>query len=338
MRSPRLPLYRRSASAAALTTVIAMTALGLSAGPVQAAAPAVPAATQAASPNGPSGPNGVEWLAPAGDEPAHVTNARLPVSQRPPLPAAKDELRRDYDQPAHTTAKPRPSMQNRKAAAAACNVADFTSRTGWALVDQIKASTTDCVNTLFSLTGTDAYSAFREAQMASVAYGLRDNGVGYPGNNSTGTAQLTLYLRAGYYVQWYNPSTVGTYGPTLRTAIQSGLDSFFANSRAFEVSDANGETLAEAITLIDSSAQNARYLSVVKRMLTSYNSSYNASWWMLNAVNNVYTVLFRGHQVPAFVSRGAGRPERDRHPVQLRVQPQGSAVRRPELPDLQRRP
>ncbi|MEV6527971.1 collagenase, partial [Longispora sp. NPDC051575] len=26
------------------------------------------------------------------------------------------------------------------------------------------------------------------------------------------------------------------------------------------------------------------------------------SWWMLNAVNNVYTVLFRGHQVPAFVT------------------------------------
>ncbi|WP_020392515.1 collagenase [Kribbella catacumbae] len=193
-------------------------------------------------------------------------------------------------------------MQNRKTAAAPCNIADFTSRTGWALVDQIKASTTDCVNTLFSLTGTDAHSAFREAQMASVAYGLRDNSASYPGNNSTGTAQLTLYLRAGYYVQWYNPSTVGTYGPTLRTAIQSGLDSFFGNSRAFEVSDANGETLAEAITLIDSSEQNARYLYVVKRMLTSYNSSYNTSWWMLNAVNNVYIVLFRGHQVPEFVS------------------------------------
>lgn len=255
-----------------------------------------PTATAPALGSGPNGP------ARASDEPAHVTDARLPVNQRAPLPASKLELRRDYDEPGEKAARPRPSMQDRKAAAATCNVADFTSRTGQALVNQIKVSTTDCVNTLFSLTGTDAYSAFREAQMASVAYGLRDNGAGYPGNNSTGTAQLTLYLRAGYYVQWYDPSTVGTYGPTLRTAIRSGLDSFFGNSRAFEVSDANGETLAEAITLVDSSAQNARYLWVVKRMLTSYNSSYNASWWMLNAVNNVYTVLFRGHQVPEFVS------------------------------------
>ncbi|WP_433016773.1 M9 family metallopeptidase [Kribbella sp. CA-294648] len=300
MRSPRLPLFRRPAAATALTAAIAMTALGFSTGPSQAAkpTPAVPAAAQ----NGPSGPNGVEWLAPPGDEPAHVTDASLPASKRPPLPASKDELRRDYDEPGKATPKPRPSMQYRKTTAAACNIADFTSRTGAALVSHIKASTTDCVNTLFSLTGTNAYSAFREAQMASVAYGLRDNGTAYPGNNTTGTAQLTLYLRAGYYVQWYNPSTVGTYGPTLRTAIQSGLDSFFGNSRAFEVSDANGETLAEAITLIDSSAQNARYLSVVKRMLAGYNNSYNTSWWMVNAVNNVYTVLFRGHQVPEFVA------------------------------------
>ncbi|MFI5713675.1 M9 family metallopeptidase [Kribbella sp. NPDC051620] len=293
-RLQRLRLFRRQAPVLSLASVIALTWLGLSAGPGQAATVANPP-TVASPPTVGSGPSG-----PA-DEPAHVTDARTPVDHRPPLPASKHELRRDYDGPGKVALKPRPSMQDLKATAA-CNPADFTSRTGQALVNQIKASTTDCVNTLFNLTGTDAYAAFRETQMTTVAYALRDNGSAYPGNNSTGTAQLTLYLRAGYYVQWYNPSTVGTYGPTLRTAIQSGLDTFFANSHAFDVSDANGETLAEAITLIDSSAQNARYLSIVKRMLTGYNNSYNTSWWMLNAVNNVYTVLFRGHQVPEFVS------------------------------------
>ncbi|CCH29690.1 collagenase [Actinosynnema sp. NPDC047251] len=219
---------------------------------------------------------------------------RLPIDERAPLSASKDELRRDYGAPEQPA---RPSAR-----AAACNTADFTGKTGSALVAQIRSSTTDCVNTLFNLTGTDAYNAFREAQMTSVAYGLRDNGSAYPGNNSTGTAQLALYLRAGYYVQWYNESVVGSYGPTLRAAVQSGLDSFFANPRAFDVNDANGETLSEAVTLIDSSQQNARYLYVVKRLLNGYNASYDGSWWMLNAVNNVYTVLFRGHQVPEFVT------------------------------------
>ncbi|NED58638.1 peptidase, partial [Micromonospora aurantiaca] len=83
---------------------------------------------------------------------------------------------------------------------------------------------------------------------------------------------------------------------------QSGLDAYFGNAKSSTVSDANGEVLAEAVTLIDSAQENARYIYVVKRLLNAYNSSYDAYWWMLNAVNNVYTVLFRGHQVPAFVS------------------------------------
>ncbi|NUR92891.1 MAG: PKD domain-containing protein, partial [Nonomuraea sp.] len=237
------------------------------------------------------------------DDAPHVSKSRVDLADRAPRPAATDALRKDYDEPAATPQHARPSAKvTAKAAAAACNVSDFTSRTGSALVQQIKSSTTDCVNTLFNLTGGDAYNAFREAQMATVAYALRDNSASYPGDNSTSTAQLVLYLRAGYYVQWYHPSDVGSYGQTLATAIQSGLDAFFASSRSSTVSDANGEVLAEAVTLIDSAQQNARYLYVVKRLLDGYNSSYDASWWMLNAVNNVYTVLWRGHQVPAFVT------------------------------------
>lgn len=241
----------------------------------------------------------------------HVRKSPLPVKDRPPLAAnAEDALKSRPDKPRTSKERQRPSMkQDPKAtgspktkAAAACSPSDFTSRSGSALVQQIKASTTSCINTLFSLTGGDAYYAFRESQMVSVAYALRDNGVYYPGDNTTSTAQLVLYLRAGYYVQWYNPSTVGPYGPSLKTAIQSGLDAFFGNSRAWTVNDANGEVLAEAVTLVDSSEQNARYIYVVKRLLNSYNSSYDQYWWMLNAVNNVYTILFRGHQVPEFVS------------------------------------
>ncbi|PPA56651.1 collagenase [Micromonospora chalcea] len=231
----------------------------------------------------------------------HVSEQALPVHKRPPQPAAKDAARVDYDRPATPKRRARPSDAGSRAAAAACSTADFTSRTGAALVSQIKGSTVDCINSLFSLSGSDAYNAFREAQMASVAYAVRDGSPGYPGNPSTGMPQLVLYLRAGYYVQWYDTS-VGTYGAALQTAIRSALDAFFANPRAWDVTDANGETLAEAVTLIDSAQENARYLFVVNRLLTGFNSSYTSSWYMLNAVNNVYTVLFRGHQVPAFVS------------------------------------
>ncbi|MFF7249895.1 collagenase [Embleya sp. NPDC008237] len=278
--------------------------LGLLTQPGSAAPADGPTTSTATSTTGPPPTAGAAPSA-ATDQAPHTQGKPLPVPDRQPLSAAAtDTARRDYDNPSVAVLPARPSMaadQHAKAAAT-CAVADFASRTGSALVQQIKASTTDCVNTLFSITGSDAYWVFREAQMTTVAYALRDMAASYPGNGTTGAPQLVLFLRAGYYVHWYNPTTVGSYGPTLQNAIRSGLDTFFANAHSWDVTDANGETLAEAVTLIDSAEENARYLSVVKRLLAGYSSSYNVSRWMLIAVNNVYTVLFRGHQVPAFVT------------------------------------
>ncbi|NRQ39244.1 PKD domain-containing protein [Nonomuraea sp. NN258] len=227
----------------------------------------------------------------AADAGAHTGRDPLHPSERAPLPATKDQLKRDYDGPDQDAAPRR--------LAAAC---DVQGKTGSALVTAIKAADDACMSGLFGLTGSAARAAFQESQMVTVAYALRDNAASYPGDNSTSTGQLVLYLRAGYYVQWYNPSDVGSYGAALKSAIRAGLDAFFASSRSGTVSNANGEVLAEAVTLIDSAQENARYIYVVKRLLNAYDSTYDGLWSMLNAVNNVYTVLWRGHQVPEFVS------------------------------------
>ncbi|MFJ8039024.1 M9 family metallopeptidase [Kitasatospora sp. NPDC096147] len=231
----------------------------------------------------------------ARDRVAHAEDeAKLDLSLRAPHTAPRT-------QEAATTklkAQAAPSAQ----AAAACNTSDFTSRTGSALVTAVKGATVDCVNTLFTLKGTDANKAFREAQMVTIANALRDVAVNYPGNNTTSTAQLVLYLRAGYYVQFYDSASVGSYGTALKNAIRPALDAFYASARSGDVSDANGDILSEAVTLIDSSGENARYLYVVKRLLNNYGTSYDAYWGMKAAVNNVYTVLWRGHQMPEFVT------------------------------------
>ncbi|RKT87580.1 microbial collagenase [Saccharopolyspora antimicrobica] len=221
------------------------------------------------------------------------TTQQQSADERAPLPA--DNPSKNFGAPEF----PRPSMQ--VAPARECDPSRFTGTTGDALVGEIKAAPTDCINTLFGLSGADARGAFREEQMVTVANAYQQNAVDYPGDNSTSTAQLVLFLRAGYYVQYGDPESVGEYGPALKAAIQGALDAFFGNAKSGTVSDANGEVLAESVTLIDSSAENGRYLEVVKRLLTAYDSSYDQYWWMLNAVNNVYTVLFRGHQFPDFV-------------------------------------
>ncbi|UNK71563.1 collagenase [Microbacterium sp. H1-D42] len=233
------------------------------------------------------------------------------VAALPPISANTDALRTVAGEP--ETAPERPSMQQRtasktmgaRAAAAACTTADFAAASPSALSDLITSSTTDCVNTLFSVTGEQAADIFTESKMVAAANALRTVAQSYAGDNSTSAAQLVLFLRAGYYVQYYNSSVVPAFGTALRAAVSGALDEFFGNPRSQDVSDANGETLSEAVTLIDSAELNDRYIHVVKRLLTDYDANYDSSWWMLNAVNGTFTVLFRGHQVPAFVQQVA---------------------------------
>lgn len=302
----RTTLVRRGVGAVLPLALAGAMGVALLAQPAQAQ-PTSPSAATASTASPLSRPDASAELAPqaqqfAESDAGHQAADRLDASRIPPVSADKSPLKEAYDDHGAPEQRKADGNSSAKASAAACDPADFTGRTGADLVRQIKASSVDCVNTLFSLTGENARLAFREAQMTTVAYALRDNAAYYPGDGSTGTPQLVLYLRAGYYVQWYNPDVVGPYGATLRTAIRSGLDSFFASPRSRDVTDENGDTLSEAVILIDSAQENARYLAVVKRLLADYTSAWNGFNRMLAAVNNVYTVTFRGHQVPAFVS------------------------------------
>ncbi|MFF0486232.1 M9 family metallopeptidase [Streptomyces sp. NPDC004435] len=265
-------------------------ALGVLAPAGQAAAAPSPATATApaAAPTG-AAPRPASVPAPETLE-ADRAAGRVPVSERPPILAATDPA---------AAAKPSAA----RTATAACDTAAFTTRTGSALVELVKASEPGCVNELFGLTGSAARGAFREAQMVTVADALRANSAAYPGDNSTSTFQLVLFLRAGYYVQWYHSGDVGTYGPALTTAIRGALDGYFGHPRSRDVTAANSGILGESVTLVDSAQENVRYLPVVKRLLTDYDAArYNAVAGMPAAVNNVHTVLFRGHQTAGFLA------------------------------------
>ncbi|MER5301770.1 collagenase [Streptomyces lasiicapitis] len=289
-RSPtRKPLAQLLISLLAIClglTLLATTGQATAAG----APPAKPAKTSKSPKTPPSSAPRPATLTSAVDvrtaKPEHAAKPTEDVSKHPTLPLTNAA----------------PHKASGKSSKAECRVSDFASKTGEALVRQIKGSETACINTLFSVSGSDARALFREQQMVTVADALRSASAGYPGNNSASITQVVLYLRAGYYVQWGQPDTVGAYGPALKSAIQGALDAFFRSSHAFDVSEANGETLAETVTLIDSARENARFLNVVKRLLKGYDSSYDRFWWMVSAVNNTYTVLFRGHYLPEFVS------------------------------------
>jgi microbial collagenase len=179
-------------------------------------------------------------------------------------------------------------------------VADFRPRTAAVLVSAVERAGTDCVESLFALTGPDAAAVFAEPHLVAVADALAATAARYPGNDSGSATQLVLFLRAGYYAQWADPAAVGRYGSALRTAVRAALDGFFAAPHSRDVTDANGRTLAEAVTLADSAGENARYLPVVERLLRGFDHRYATSWWMSQAVNNTYLLLWRGHRLTGF--------------------------------------
>ncbi len=189
------------------------------------------------------------------------------------------------------------------AALAGCDLQLFATSSGASLVNAVKASSTDCVGQLFSLTGSAAGQTLSEAKMVTIADAFRTVASSYGGNNASSAMQLILFLRAGYYVNWYYSADTGPYGAALKTAMRAALDAFVNNGNFTLVNNTHGEILAEFVTLLDSSSENARYLSsVVKRLLDNYNSSFNNHFWMQSAVNNTFTILFRGHDNAAFAT------------------------------------
>ncbi len=207
--------------------------------------------------------------------------------------ARKKDLRKNVSEQSRNKASSLRTLQAQAVAACASN--DFTV-TGQALVDRVASADAECLNDLFSLSGTLARDVFRESQMVTIANAMRARAQAYAGSNSNSMLQMASFLRAGYYVQYYKSADVGSYGSSLKSAIQSALDAFFANSSTWLINDANGEVLAEVVTLVDSSTENARYLSQMKRLLNNFNATAQASWYMRVATNNVFTVMFRGHQ------------------------------------------
>jgi len=201
------------------------------------------------------------------------------------------------------------SAPKHRAAAVTCKPEDFAAASGSALVDLVKSSPlVDCLYSLFNVTGQNAHGIFQEAQMTTVADALADAAPSYPGDNSTNVEQLVMFLRAGYFVQSNNPQDVGQYGATLADAIERALDGYFANPHLLDVSDANGEVLGETVILTDSANEQGRYLDAYQTILTSYTSSYDQFWYMVNAVNNVFTPIFRGHWNPAYLSAVTADP------------------------------
>lgn len=181
-----------------------------------------------------------------------------------------------------------------------CSVTEFTSRTGRNLTDYVTGVSSDCINKQFSVTGADAADIFNESNMLTITDSFRSASRRYKGNNSDNILNLALFLRAGYYIQFYQRDAVGEYSDAIKQSSLIALDEFFKNEHFTDVTDEHGKVLSEVLTLVDSSGHNADFIDIVKEILARFDNSWNDSRNMSAAINSVFTILWRGQWTDDF--------------------------------------
>ncbi|MFC5666561.1 collagenase [Kitasatospora misakiensis] len=221
---------------------------------------------------------------PAGHSAAASAPRSIPVPKSPEAKStspykisAQDSTEEHTPPAAPATAPVKAAKQSSAAAGEPCpDLSGVVNATGGALVQQLKAlPRVDCTYPLFNVDAATAGTAFREANMVTVANALRDASPAYPGDNSTAVGQLVLFLRAGYYLQSVNPGAVGGYGATLATATRGALDAFFANAHSKDTTTANGELLVEVVKVIGQTDTLGRYAGFFKWLLNTYTGRWN---------------------------------------------------------------
>lgn len=203
---------------------------------------------------------------------------------------------------AHSKAQQSAANEAQTADVCASVLSGYGSKTGQALVDHILNNPNDCINGLFN-GEPNSINAFSASNMAFVANATAAHATSY---NASGTevsiGKLYYFLRAGYYVQYYNDTKIPAYPQSVKTAVRASLDNLVNNPVFYQNSAVNGMNIQDALTLVDSAGENARYLPMVKEWLQRWNSSYASDWYMRGAVNQIFTILFRGHQNNDFVA------------------------------------
>lgn len=177
-------------------------------------------------------------------------------------------------------------------ASASCNVNAFATSNSSTLINEIKTQGPNCVNELFNAAASIQTSAYSSDNMYAVANHVKNLSQSYAGGGDVNIEAMFLYLRAGYYVEFYNNDV--SFISWVKPSVKGAIDAFVNNANFYQDNDGHGKTLSEVIITMDSSEQQDIYLPIVKEWLNRWNQSYGNKWNMRSAVNGIFTILFRG--------------------------------------------
>lgn len=217
----------------------------------------------------------------------------------------------EYSPTKQTVRQPQPTVRALSSTmaeeAVVCDVEAFATSSSNALIAAITTQGASCVNELFSAESRIQEAAFESGNMFNVAKHVTTLAKSYAGGGSDDLEALFLYLRAGYYAEFYNSNIDFTVW--VQPAVKEAVDAFVSNSHFYDNNDSHGSVLNEVIITMDSAGLQHAYFNEITQWLTRWNADYAKSWNMRGAVNGVFTVLFGGQWNSEFVATIANHPE-----------------------------
>ncbi len=142
------------------------------------------------------------------------------------------------------------STRSAEQAANVCDVEAFTSNSSNDVLNAIKTQGASCVNALFSAESRIQEAAFESGHMYNIAKHTTNLAKAYAGGGSGELEALFLYLRAGYYAEFYNSKV--SFLSWVTPAVKEAVDAFVNNANFYENSDPHGKVLSEVIITMDS--------------------------------------------------------------------------------------
>ncbi|MFA1575962.1 M9 family metallopeptidase [Vibrio cyclitrophicus] len=177
-------------------------------------------------------------------------------------------------------------------AVSTCTADVFAVSDSTTLINTIKKEGSVCVNKLFSADSSIQVTAFSSHHMYNVAKHASSMARNYNGGGDAELQALFLFIRTGYYAEFDNDNV--SFESWVTSATKEAVDEFVNNAFFFQNNDGHGKVLAEVITTMDSAELQHVYLDTITEWLTRWNADYAESWDMRNAVNKVFTILYRG--------------------------------------------
>jgi hypothetical protein len=168
----------------------------------------------------------------------------------------------------------------------------YIGHDGQDLVDQITSNGFDNLSPLFQIKGSNATQVFTNQNILSVLDAIKTRANTYDGINSQEIPELVYFLRAAYYVEFYNDE-VASFSEEVKNSLITVLKILFNNEKTWVVSDENGPVLEAGLVLVDSANLGAQFNDVTIRVLTDYNQQWQKNRAMNQAANTVFTTLYR---------------------------------------------